>query len=234
MSIRDRIKHLRRLPARELLGLVAGAWLAGFLLLSYLGANDGSPGGPIAGGIGDSVSGLLPLPRLRAAAQPGTGLLPLSPPGTRRGEWSAKTGNVSPLGDAHCEAGTVFLVRGAWNADDSDEFCLFPMSTHPDQVDAGSGACIRLAQGADTARIHGDLITSANAPWADLDPAEIHICGMDIRFDDRDEYSGGGTERLGPRSACVRLASYGTMSLRPIRVLFVSCWRASLRPVCVL
>jgi hypothetical protein len=185
MMILDRIKELRRVPARELLGLVAGAWLAGFLLLSYSGANDGSTVAPIAGGIGESVSGLVPLPRLRAAAQPGRDQLPLSPPGTRTSEWSAKTpgvGNGSPLGDAQCEAGTVFLVRGAWNADYIDELCVFPRSTYADQVDASSGAYNRLTQGADTARIHGPLI----------------ICGIDIRFDDRDEYSGGGTERVGP------------------------------------
>jgi predicted phage terminase large subunit-like protein len=90
---------------------------------------------------------------------------------------------------AQCEAGMVFLVRGTWNADYIDELCLFPMSTYDDQVDASSGAHNHLAQGADSARIHGELITSANAPWADFDPVEIlHICGMDIRLDDRDEY----------------------------------------------
>jgi hypothetical protein len=173
MRIRDRIKQLRRVPARELLGLVAGAWLAGFLLPSCIG---GSTVGPIAGG---SVAGLLPLPRPRAAAQPGTGQRLLSPPRTRRGEWSAKTPDIGN------------------GADDIDEFCLFPMNTHVDQVDAGSGAYNRLAQ--------------------------------DIRFGDRDEYSGGGTERVGPtrpasgwRPIVHVPASYS----RPVRVL-LACLSAS-------
>jgi phage terminase large subunit-like protein len=88
---------------------------------------------------------------------------------------------------AQCEAGTVCLVRGGWNADYIDELCLFPMSAYADQVDASSGAYNHLAQGAVTARIHGPLITSAEE-WGD-DPLEVfHICGLDIVFDDGDQY----------------------------------------------
>jgi hypothetical protein len=90
---------------------------------------------------------------------------------------------------AQCEAGTVALVRGAWNSDYVDELCLFPMSAYADQVDASSGADNCLSQGAHVAQIHGDLITSADAPWADFDPVEVHrSCGIDIVFDDRDQY----------------------------------------------
>src|SRR5439155_10078100 len=70
---------------------------------------------------------------------------------------------------AQCEAGNVCLVRGAWNADYIDELCLFPMSAYSDQVDASSGAYNRLAQGAYTPRIYGDLVTSADMRWADFD-----------------------------------------------------------------
>jgi predicted phage terminase large subunit-like protein len=89
---------------------------------------------------------------------------------------------------AQCEAGTVSLVRGAWNADYVDELCLFPMSAVADQVDASSGAYNCLSQSANCPRIYGPLITSAEAPWGD-DPVEVfHICDRDIVFDDRDQY----------------------------------------------
>lgn len=43
-----------------------------------------------------------------------------------------------------CEAGNVYLVRGAWNNDYIDELCLFPGGKWKDQVDASSGAYGRL------------------------------------------------------------------------------------------
>lgn len=43
-----------------------------------------------------------------------------------------------------CEAGNVYLVEGAWNADYIDELCQFPSGTFKDQVDASSGAFGRL------------------------------------------------------------------------------------------
>lgn len=43
-----------------------------------------------------------------------------------------------------CEAGNVYLIEGAWNADYIDELCLFPGGSFKDQVDATSGAFGRL------------------------------------------------------------------------------------------
>ena len=48
---------------------------------------------------------------------------------------------------AQCQAGTVYLVRGAWNTAYLDELCLFPSSAAKDQVDASSGAFGRLSGG---------------------------------------------------------------------------------------
>lgn len=45
---------------------------------------------------------------------------------------------------AQCEAGNVYLVRGAWNDDYLDELCMFPGGALKDQVDASSGAFGRL------------------------------------------------------------------------------------------
>lgn len=45
---------------------------------------------------------------------------------------------------AQCEAGNVYLVEGAWNADYLDELCMFPAGAFKDQVDASSGAFGRL------------------------------------------------------------------------------------------
>jgi len=45
---------------------------------------------------------------------------------------------------AQCEAGNVRLVAGTWNAAFLDEMCMFPNGTHDDQVDASSGAFIKL------------------------------------------------------------------------------------------
>jgi len=87
---------------------------------------------------------------------------------------------------AQCEAGNVCLVRGAWNQEYIDELCLFPMSAYADQVDASSGAFNRLIQTAHTARIHGELITSANGQWSDFDEVEEYdIGGIKVVFDDR-------------------------------------------------
>jgi hypothetical protein len=127
MMSRDRIKERCRVPTRELLGLVAGTWLAAFLFPPYLGGDDGSAGGPRAGEIRESVSGLCLDGDLGAAAQPGRG-----PP---------------PKPFAACETGNVCLARGTWNAECIDELCLCPRGTYVDQVDASSGAYNRLAKG---------------------------------------------------------------------------------------
>jgi hypothetical protein len=117
MMSRDRIKERCRVPTRELLGLVAGTCLAAFLFPPYLGGDEGSAGGPRAGEIRESVSGLCLYGDLGAAAQPGRG-----PP---------------PKPFAACEAGNVCLVRGTWNAECIDELCLLPRGTYADQVDLG-------------------------------------------------------------------------------------------------
>lgn len=44
----------------------------------------------------------------------------------------------------HCEAGSVYLVKGDWNQDYIDELCQFPGGSFKDQVDASSGAFGRL------------------------------------------------------------------------------------------
>jgi hypothetical protein len=116
MMSRDRIKERCRVPTRELLGLVAGTWLA-FLFPAYLGGDDGSAGGPRAGEIRESVSGLCLCGDLGAAAQSGRG----SPP--------------QPF--PACEAGNFCLVRGTWNAECIEGLCLLPMGTYADQVDLG-------------------------------------------------------------------------------------------------
>jgi predicted phage terminase large subunit-like protein len=41
---------------------------------------------------------------------------------------------------AQCEAGNVYLLRGAWNAEYIKELCGFPTAKHDDQVDASSCA----------------------------------------------------------------------------------------------
>jgi len=46
---------------------------------------------------------------------------------------------------AQCEAGQVYLKRGAWNAAYLDELTAFPNASHDDQVDATSGAFNKLA-----------------------------------------------------------------------------------------
>ncbi len=45
---------------------------------------------------------------------------------------------------AQCQAGNVFLKRGAWNEDYLDELLKFPYGSHDDQVDATSGAYNKL------------------------------------------------------------------------------------------
>jgi predicted phage terminase large subunit-like protein len=47
---------------------------------------------------------------------------------------------------AQCEARNVKLVAGDWNAAYLDELCVFPYGAHDDQVDASSGAFMRLAR----------------------------------------------------------------------------------------
>ena len=47
---------------------------------------------------------------------------------------------------AQCEAGNVCLAEGPWNSCFIEELCLFPNGTHDDQVDASSGAFLRLAR----------------------------------------------------------------------------------------
>jgi predicted phage terminase large subunit-like protein len=46
--------------------------------------------------------------------------------------------------EAQCEAGNVFLARGAWNNAYLDELCEFPGGPHDDQVDASALALERL------------------------------------------------------------------------------------------
>ena len=53
---------------------------------------------------------------------------------------------ADPL-SAATEAGHVFLLRGEWNRAFIDEARLFPNSTYKDQIDAGSGAYMKLVGG---------------------------------------------------------------------------------------
>jgi hypothetical protein len=206
MMSRDRIKERCRVPTRELLGLVAGTWLAAFLFPPYLGGDDGSAGGPRAGEIRESVSGLCLDGDLGAAAQPGRG-----PP---------------PKPFAACETGNVCLARGTWNAECIDELCLCPRGTYVDQVDASSGAYNRLAKGpvpgAATANwsppptCAGGISTtwrSTTLPatgWRLMTGRKAAVVVVNER----------------KRPACVLFASY----LRPLCVPSASC----LRPACVL
>jgi len=48
---------------------------------------------------------------------------------------------------AQAEAGNIKIVRGAWNEAFLDEVALFPGAKHDDQIDAMSGAFLRLIQG---------------------------------------------------------------------------------------
>jgi predicted phage terminase large subunit-like protein len=41
---------------------------------------------------------------------------------------------------AQCEAGNVYLLRGAWNSEYVKELCGFPTAKHDDQVDGSSCA----------------------------------------------------------------------------------------------
>jgi predicted phage terminase large subunit-like protein len=47
---------------------------------------------------------------------------------------------------AQCEAGNVYIVKGAWNDAYLDELCGFPGGSFKDQVDASSGAFGRLVK----------------------------------------------------------------------------------------
>jgi hypothetical protein len=202
MMSRDRIKERCRVPTRELLGLVAGTWLVAFLFPPYLGGDDGSAGGPRAGEIRESVSGLCLDGDLGAAAQPGRG-----PP---------------PKPFAACETGNVCLARGTWNAECIDELCLCPRGTY-----VGPGGCQFWSlqpsgQGACARRSYGELVTTADMRWRDIDDVEVTtLPATGLAFDDRAEGSGGcgGTSESGPPASC----------LRPIYVLCAS----HLRPVCV-
>ena len=53
---------------------------------------------------------------------------------------------AAPLA-AQCEAGSVRLVRGAWNQRYLEELCAFPLGSFADQVDASSGAFNKLSRG---------------------------------------------------------------------------------------
>jgi phage terminase large subunit-like protein len=89
---------------------------------------------------------------------------------------------------AQCEAGNVALVQGAWNQGYIEELCLFPQGDYADQVDASSGAYNRLSQSAYTARIHGELVTSAVLSQQQDDEVEVYrINGTEVVFDDRAE-----------------------------------------------
>jgi predicted phage terminase large subunit-like protein len=64
-------------------------------------------------------------------------------------DWEPETGDKATRAKpfaSQCEAGNVRLVRGPWNADFVDELCAFPDGAHDDQVDAASGAFIKLAR----------------------------------------------------------------------------------------
>jgi hypothetical protein len=206
MMSRDRIKERCRVPTRELLGLVAGTWLAAFLFPPYLGGDDGSAGGPRAGEIRESVSGLC-LDGEGAAAQPGRG-----PP---------------PKPFAACETGNVCLARGTWNAECIDELCLCPRGTY-----VGPGGCQFWSlqpsgQGACARRSVGELVTTADMRWRDIDDVEVYnVAGDRLAFDDRAEGKRWLWWNERKRPACVLFASY----LRPLCVPSASC----LRPACVL
>lgn len=55
---------------------------------------------------------------------------------------------------AQCEAGNVYLLRGAWNDDYLDELCMFPGGALKDQVDASSGAFGRLLSLSASAKVN--------------------------------------------------------------------------------
>jgi predicted phage terminase large subunit-like protein len=65
---------------------------------------------------------------------------------------------------AQCEAGNVFLIRGAWNDDYVDELCAFPGATLKDQVDASSGAFGRLLTLSAPAKVNLPKATTLNLP----------------------------------------------------------------------
>lgn len=65
---------------------------------------------------------------------------------------------------AQCEAGNVYLVEGAWNADYLDELCLFPGGLFKDQVDASSGAFGRLVRRPAKAPIVAPIVVSGARP----------------------------------------------------------------------
>jgi predicted phage terminase large subunit-like protein len=60
----------------------------------------------------------------------------------------SKESRADPLA-SQCEVGRVRLVRGAWNEAFIEELCGFPRGRHDDQVDGGSGAFSKLAEGKD-------------------------------------------------------------------------------------
>jgi predicted phage terminase large subunit-like protein len=58
---------------------------------------------------------------------------------------------------AQCEAGNVYIVKGAWNDAYLDELCLFPGGSFKDQVDASSGAFGRLVSSISTPAISAEF-----------------------------------------------------------------------------
>jgi predicted phage terminase large subunit-like protein len=65
---------------------------------------------------------------------------------------------------AQCEAGNVYLLRGAWNDDYLDELCMFPGGALKDQVDASSGAFGRLLNLSAPAKVNIPAKTNLKLP----------------------------------------------------------------------
>lgn len=65
---------------------------------------------------------------------------------------------------AQCEAGNVYLLRGAWNDDYLDELCMFPGGALKDQVDASSGAFGRLLNISAPAKVNIPAKTNLKLP----------------------------------------------------------------------
>ena len=58
---------------------------------------------------------------------------------------------------AQCEAGNVFIAKGAWNGAYLDEMCAFDSGAYDDQVDGSSGAFNKVAMGGEAEIVTGSL-----------------------------------------------------------------------------